>query len=236
MSTKTASSIDLNKQKRSSLESVGHNVVKVDMDDKITGKAKYGSDIQPDGILHAAVVRSRHVHAIIQSVDTSAAESMEGVKAIVTRDQLLGQFDNRVRYYGDVIAAVAATTHEVAIKAAESIIPTLESLPSIHDPKRAIQSGSPKVHDVNNPDFGQHGRHEFVVENSEYVQNIDDYHYVCIGDVEKGFLEADFIFEHEYISPRVNPCNLDTHCTIAEWDGDTVVFTETLGAPSRSRD
>ena len=73
MSTKTVSTIDLNKQKRSSLESVGHNVVKVDMDDKITGKAKYGSDIQPDGILHAAVVRSRHVHAIIQSVDTSAA-------------------------------------------------------------------------------------------------------------------------------------------------------------------
>lgn len=236
MSTKTVSSIDLNKQKRSSLESVGHNVVKVDMDDKITGKAKYGSDIQPDGILHAAVVRSRHVHAIIQSVDISAAESMEGVRAIVTRDQLLGQFDNRVRYYGDVIAAVAATTHEVAIKAAESIISTLEPLPSIHDPKRAIQSGSPKVHDVNNPNFGQHGRHEFVVENSEYVQNIDDYHYVCIGDVEEGFLEADFIFEHEYISPRVNPCNLDTHCTIAEWDGDTVVFTETLGAPSRSRD
>ena len=104
MSTKFASSIDLNKEKRSSLESVGHNVVKVDMDDKITGKAKYGSDIQPDGVLHAVVVRSKYVHAVIKSIDTSVAESIEGVTAIVTRDQLLGQFDNRVRYYGDVIA------------------------------------------------------------------------------------------------------------------------------------
>ena len=129
MSTSFNSSPNPNDEKRSSLDAVGHNVVKVDMDDKVTGAAKYGSDIQPDGVLHAALLRSRHVHAVIKSVDTSVAESMEGVKAVVTRDQLLGQFDDRVRYYGDVIAAVAATTPELAIKAADSIIPILESLP-----------------------------------------------------------------------------------------------------------
>ena len=228
--------ISVNESKRSTLDSVGKSITKVDVDEKLTGQAKYGSDILPIGSLHAVVVRSKHVHAIINSVDVSVAISMPGVKAAITREEILGQFDNRVRYYGDVIAAVAATTSEIAIEAAESITYVLESLPSIHDPKKSVRDGHPKVHTVNNPDFGQHGRHEFKIENPEYVQNVDDYHHVHIGDVEKGFLESDFILEQEYISPRVNPCNLDTHCTIAEWDGDTVVFTETLGAPSRSRD
>ena len=214
---------------------VGNSETKVDIEDKVTGRAKYGSDLQSDDYLYAAVVRSSQSHARILSVDVETAAAVDGVQSVVTRDELLGQYDDRVRFYGDVIAAVAAEDADTAEKAANLVDADLEPLDTVYDPREAISPDAPKLH-PNNPDFGQHGRHEFDNDNEEFVQNVDDYHSLTVGDVEAGFEEADIVYEDEYVTPRVSPCNLDTHCCVAEWDGDQLIIEETLGAPGRSKD
>lgn len=215
--------------------SVGESVKKIDAKEKITGQAEYGTDIERDGMLHAAVVRSNRPHARIESVDTSAAEAMEGVEAVVTRTELMGVFDDRVRHFGDVIAAVAAEDENTAREAARSVQYDLEPLDGVFDAREAVREDAPSIHE-NNPDLKQHGRHDIDVENDEYVNNIDDYHSLSVGDVEDGFERADFVYEEEYQSPRVNHCNLDTHCCLAEWEDGTLVLTETLASPGRSQE
>ncbi len=215
--------------------SVGENIKRIDAEEKITGRAKYGTDITREGMLHAAVVRSNLPHAEIESIETAPAESIEGVKAVVSRTDLMGLFDDRVRHFGDVIAAVAAEDEKTAREAAAAVQYDLEPLETVFDAREAVREGSPSVHE-NNPDLKQHGRHDFTVENDEFVNNLDDYHSLSVGDVEDGFEEADFVYEDEYQSPRVNHCNLDTHCCLAEWEDETLVLTETLASPGRTQE
>jgi len=214
---------------------VGRNVSKVDARDKLTGRAIYGSDLDREGLLHGAVLRSTRPHARVLSVDTAGAEAIEGVHCAVGRTDLLGVFDDRVRHYGDVIAAVCADDEKTARRALQEIDYELEPLESIHDAREAVRGNGPDIH-PNNPDLKQDGRHEFTVENPTYTSNIDDYHAYETGDVEAGFEAADFVLEREYTTPRVNHCNLDTHCCIADWEGETLTITETLASLGRNQD
>jgi CO/xanthine dehydrogenase Mo-binding subunit len=222
-------------QEESPYRNVGRSVEKVDAREKISGEARYEMDIQMEGLLHAAVVRTTQCHARIESVDTAAAAAMDGVEAVVTRTELLGLFDDRVRHYGDVIAAVAAEDRETAAEAVAAIDYELTELDAVYDAEEAVREGAPEVH-PNNPNLKQHGRHDFEVDNDEYVNNIDDYHALSVGDVEAGFEAADFVYEGEYRTPRVNHCNLGTHCTVATWEDDTLVLQETLASPGRSQE
>jgi len=215
-------------------DGVGRNVHRVDARGKLTGEARYGSDLHPDGLLHGAVLRSTRSHARVISVDTSAAEALDGVRCAVARSELLGLLDDRVRHYGDVIAAVCAEDERTARRALREIDYELEPLDSVHDAREAVRGEGPTIHE-NNPDLKQDGRHPITVENDAYTTNIDDYHRREQGDVETGLTEADVVLEEQYTTPRVNHCNLDTHCCIADWDGDTLTLTQTLASLGRNQ-
>jgi CO/xanthine dehydrogenase Mo-binding subunit len=211
---------------------VGANVPKVDIEEKVTGAATYGSDRDDDELLHAGMLTSTRPHARIVDVDATAALAVDGVVAVVPRTEFPGAFDDRVRHYGDVIAAVAAETREAADRAVGALSFELDSLESVHDPHEALAEDAPVVHE-NNVDMGQHGQHDVSIDNPAYARNVDDYHAVEYGSPERGFAAADYVLEEEYTTPRVEHCNLDTHCVVAEWEGETLTLTEALGSHGR---
>ena len=100
---------------------VGKRVPRVDALEKVTGAAKYGADINFPGMLHARIFRSTEVHAKILSIDTSEAEKLPGVKAIITQDDVLtGRAvfaKDKVLYYGEPFGAIAATDPDIAEEA-----------------------------------------------------------------------------------------------------------------------
>src|SRR4029077_10737347 len=122
---------------------------------KVTGAAQYVADMHLPGMLHAAVLRSPHPHARIKSIDTSAAEAMPGVKAVVTgadtarkkwgcfRPDLYPLAIEKVRYVGDEVAAVAALDRETARAAVDLITVEYEVLPSVLSLDAALASGAP---------------------------------------------------------------------------------------------
>lgn len=208
---------------------VGNNASRRDAREKTRGEARYATDLERPDMLHAGVLRSQQPHAEISSVRTSAAAAREDIAAVITRKDLPDGFDNRVRHYGDVIAAVAGETKEAVSEALTVIEYDSEPLESVHDPRESVRDGRPVVQ--RDPEYGHPERHPRDIENSEYVQNVDDYHRLEVGDVTRGFEAADYIFEESYRTPRVNQCNLDRHCCLAEWEAGTLRITETLGSP-----
>ena len=213
---------------------VGRDTRRRDSWEKLTGRAQFPTDLERPEMLHAGVLRSQQPHAEIASVRTDAAESIDGVACVVTRTEFLGGFDDRVRHYGDAIAAVAAESRAGVRAALDVIEYELEPLESVHDPAESVRDGAPVLHEESRtpdgvPDYGQPVRHPRNVENPEYEQNVDDYHRLSVGDLEAGFAAADHILEETYRTPRVNHCNLDRHCCLAEWDGDRLELVETIG-------
>lgn len=210
-------------------ETVGTSQRRTDARAKVRGTARYPTDLERPEMLHAGVLRARQPHARIAAVRTGAAESMDDVAGVVTRSELPGGFDDRVRHYGDVVAAVAAES-EAAVEAALAEIDyDAEPLASVHDPRESVRGEAPVVHD--DPAFGQPERHPRDVDNPEYVRNVDDYHALSVGDVAAGFRAADHVHEATYRTPRTSHCNLDRHACLAEWDGDVLRLTETIGNP-----
>lgn len=194
---------------------------------KARGTARYPTDLDRPDALVAGVVRSHRPHARVASVTTDAAAAVEGVAAVVTREELPGGFDDRVRHYGDVIAAVAGDSRDAVERACRAIEYDLDPLTAVHDPRESVREDAPVVQE--DPSFGQPDRHPVSVDDPEYVRNVDDYHSLSVGDVEAGFEAADHVYEASYRTPRVTHCNLDRHCCLAEWDGDTLRLTETVG-------
>src|SRR5687767_5346562 len=148
---------------------VGTRPVRHDGVDKVTGRAVYGADIRPNGLLHGKVLRSPHAHARIKKVDTSRAEAHPGVRAVVTakdlpeaadRVQDLGEGAINLRYLkdnilattkalykGHAIAALAATSVHVAEEALKLIDVEYEVLPSVTDVEEAMKPGAPLLHE-----------------------------------------------------------------------------------------
>lgn len=220
----------------SDYRSVGRNVGRVEADEKVTGEAVYASDQYPDGLLHAAVVRSNRPHARIDNVDTSAALAMDGVHAAVERTEIIGPYDDVVRHYGDVIAGVVAEDLQTARRAANAVTYELTKLDAVFDPHEALSADAPTIHEGEEIGFQQHEAHPYDVQRDDWQNNIDDYHLVDVGDVEAGFAEADHVLEETYETPRVNHCNLDSHCCIVEWDDDGMLrINETIGSPTVSQ-
>jgi len=211
--------------------SVGTDTRKVDGREKLKGEAIYISDFDDDDLLHAAIVRSNRPHAKILSVDTSEAEELTGVYCAVSRMDLMGGFDDRIRHYGDVIAAVAAEDPSTAKRAANAISFKLEALEPTTDAREAIRAEAPTVQEEQPVGLRLHQPHEFTVERDEYEKNIDDYHLFELGDTETALENADVVHRDTYRTPRVNHCNLDSHCCVAEWDDDHLTIVETLTSP-----
>ncbi|QLH81727.1 xanthine dehydrogenase family protein molybdopterin-binding subunit [Halosimplex pelagicum] len=206
---------------------VGESAPRKDARAKVRGRARYATDVAYPDALAAGVVRSQVPHAEIARLDTGAAAAMDDVAAVVPRWDLPRGFDDRVRHYGDAVAAVAAETPAAVDAAREAIEYDLDPLESVHDPRESVRADAPLVQD--DPAFGQPDRHPVRVDNPDYDRNVDDYHALELGEPDAAFAAADHVHEASYRTPRVTHCNLDRHCAVAEWDGDDLRVTATIG-------
>ena len=136
---------------------VGKPIPRIDAYERVTGKAQYTGDLQLPGMLYARVLRSKLPHAKIVSIDTSKAEKLPGVKAVIHYENALVPwssgglthkrfiFNNPVRYVGDPVAAVAATDRHIAEDALALIDVKYENIPHVLDAKEALKPDAPKI-------------------------------------------------------------------------------------------
>ncbi len=208
---------------------VGKPEVKVDAVKLAQGKPAFAADFEKRGLLHAKVLRSPHAHARIQRIDARRARDLEGVAAVLTwqdvprvvystagqSDPIPGpldtfSLDNKVRFVGDRVAFVAAETPEIAEKALLLIEVEYEILPAILDSREAMASPI-LIHDE--PEYVNFA-------DSHPEKNLAAEIRIDIGDVEKGFKEADEIFEAEYVVPKVQQAHIEPHVCVTYWDED----------------
>ncbi|MFQ5578742.1 MAG: xanthine dehydrogenase family protein molybdopterin-binding subunit, partial [Anaerolineae bacterium] len=143
---------------------IGRSVHRLDAREKVTGAAIFSDDMQfGPGLLYARIKRSPHPHATIKSIDTSQAESLPGVKAVVTGQDFPGYIGlylqdrhifcrDRVRYVGEAVAGVAATSEEIAEQAVNLIQIEYELLEPVFDPEMGARPDAPLIH----PDLGEY--------------------------------------------------------------------------------
>lgn len=187
---------------------LNHRLTRVDGPLKTTGVAKYTYDQRLPGMLYARVLRSPHAHARVKSLNTDVASKIPGVKAIIPAPL------TEVRFAGAPVAAVAATTPEIAADALRAIKVEYEVLPHVVYPSDAIKPGAPKVVDEPNES------------NLQQKNKSGD-----PAKAEAAFATADAIVEAEYISPRIHHACLETHGMVVDYrGGDTAtVYASTQG-------
>ena len=209
---------------------VGKPEPKVDALKLVQGKPAFTADIDKRGMLIAKELQSAHAQARIKSLDVREAVELPGVAAVLTwhkrpsfacfpagqSDPIPGpldsfSLDNKVRFVGDRVAFVAAETEEIANKALELIEVDYEILPALFDTTDAMQPGAPIIHDE--PEYVNFA-------DSDPNKNLAAEIRIDIGNVEKGFAEADFIFEGEYEVPRVQQAHIEPHVVVTYWDED----------------
>jgi len=211
---------------------IGKRLPKVDVLEKVKGEAKYGVDIELPGMLHGKVLRSPFPHAKIFHIDTAGAERLPGVKAVVTaedtpkikfacfplsyvEDEHVLAID-KVRFIGDEVAAVTAVDEETAEEALDLIKVEYEELPAVFDPEEAMKPDAPRIH--------------------EAEQNISSRFQYGRGDINKGFKEADHIFEDRFVTQYVHQCHLEPTVCVADFDAaGRLTFWLTSMAPSDIR-
>ena len=208
------------------LKTVGSNPVKHDGLDKVTGRAKFGADFFLPGMLFGRTLRSPHPHAIIKSIDTSEAEALPGVKAVVTRDDFpdidpgsvagdmtrTAMAREKALFDGHPVAAVAATSEAIAKRALKLIKVDYEVLPHVIDPVDAMKPDAPILHD--------HIRTKGLDEPSDAPTNVTERMVSKMGDVEKGFAEADVIVEREFDSKPMHQGYIEPQGCVAEYSED----------------
>jgi xanthine dehydrogenase molybdenum-binding subunit len=206
---------------QSALRVVGQSVTRVDALPKITGGAEFSADrLTSKHILYGKTLRSPHAHAEIVSIDTSKAESLPGVRAVITyRDVPPIPFEagesapaqepiapvfllNRtLRHVGDEVAAVAADTEEIADEALRLIQVEYRSLPFVLDAPSALEPDAPSVRGGSN----LAGKRPI------------EFHR---GDIDRGMSEAEIIVEQTYRTQSTSPLSLEPRYSLASWDGD----------------
>lgn len=209
---------------------VGKSEVKLDAVKLVQGKPAFTGDIELRGMLFAKVLHSPVAHARIKKIDTSAAKGLPGVVAVLTWKDLprvvystAGQsdpipgpldafsLDNKVRFVGDRVAFVAAESMEIAEAALKLIQVEYEELPVILDPTTSMQEKTVILHDE--PEYVNFA-------GSDPKKNLAAEIRIDIGDVEKGFAEADYVVEGEYSVPKVQQAHIEPHVTVSYWDED----------------
>jgi CO/xanthine dehydrogenase Mo-binding subunit/aerobic-type carbon monoxide dehydrogenase small subunit (CoxS/CutS family) len=204
---------------------IGKAVRRIDTPSKVSGRLKYAGDMVMPGMLHVQVLRSPHAHARIVSIDTSAAETIDGVEGAITSADVPGEdgfgvFVNdqpimargKVRYVGEAVAAVAAVDLLTAKRALAAIKVRYEPLPAVFDADDAMRDGAPVIHDYA-PD------------------NITKHIPIRVGDVEKGFAASDLVVEETYSTQAIEHAYLEPEAGLAYVDPDNVV---TIVSPSQN--
>ncbi len=230
---------------------VGKPEKKVDAVKLAQGKPAFaadllGADYPMRGMLYAKVLRSPHAHALIKRIDTSKAKALPGVAAVLTWQDIprvvystAGQshpipgpldtfsLDRKVRFVGDRVAFVAAESVEIAEAALRLIEVEYEPLPAVLDKEEAMKPGAPVIHDE--PEYTP-----FAV--CDPSRNLAAEIRIDIGDVEKGFAEADEIFEGVYEVPKVQQAHIEPHVALTYWDeNDRLVIRTSTQVPFHVR-
>jgi 4-hydroxybenzoyl-CoA reductase alpha subunit len=206
---------------------IGQRVRRVDGPDKVTGRAKYTFDMVLPNMLYGKILRSPYPHARILNIDTSKAEKLIGVKAVVTGKDTKGRKQGawrrfaelcdeeilcreKVRYIGDAVAAVAAIDEDTAEEALDLIEVEYEPLPAVFDPLEAIKEEAPQIHDG-------------VELNMNVTRHIE------WGDVDEAFTTCDYVREDRFrCSSQAHVC-METHDAVASFDhnGKLTMWTST---------
>lgn len=211
------------KDELNTLRLVGTRPDRPDGLDKVTGRARYGADFSMPGMLWGAVVRSPHAHAKIVKIDTSKAEALTGVKAIVTRADfptgLTGDSwelqentiaGEKALYDGHAVAAVAATSKLVAEEAARLVEVTYEVLPHVIDVDDAIKPDAPAIRAGSADATVPEGSPPNVVSYLEFGR----------GDVEAGFAEADLVMERTYKTEATHQGYIEPQACVGQMGAD----------------
>ncbi|MEA4812120.1 MAG: molybdopterin cofactor-binding domain-containing protein [Anaerolineaceae bacterium] len=210
---------------------------KLDASKLVQGKPSFTADLQLPGTLYAKVLRSPYAHAEIVEIDTREAKALPGVAAVLTWEDLprvvystAGQsdpipgpldmfsLDKKVRFVGDRVAFVAAESPEVAQRALHLIKVKYKQLPAILDLRDAMKEGAVRIHDE--PEYVNFA-------DSDASKNRPAEIRIDIGNVEKGFAEADQIFEREYVVPKVQQAHIEPHVALTYWDEDDRLVVRT---------
>ncbi|MEE8466736.1 MAG: xanthine dehydrogenase family protein molybdopterin-binding subunit [Dehalococcoidia bacterium] len=235
---------------------VGTRPIRQDGAEKVTGRARYSADINLPGMLFAKVLRSPHAHARIKNIDTSKAEAMSGVKAVITSAEMpqpngilsiVGESamvnpkflsnnclaTDKALYKGHAIAAVAATSIHIAEQALELIEVDYEVLPFVTDLLDAMKDDAPVLHErlanVTNPNIRPGGLRDEG--DGTKSTNIANHFFFEQGDIEQGFKEADVIVEREFRTSSVHQGYIEPHSATADWgpDGKLTVWCSSQG-------
>ncbi len=187
---------------------IGTSVPRVDGLDKVTGRAMYGADYNRRGQLYGAVKYTDFPHTKIISIDIEKAKKIAGVRAILTYNDIPGNKSfgaiephqmvlcvDKARFFGDVVAIVAAETVEIAEEAAKQIKVKYEPLEPVTDPIEALKPASPLVHEKG---------------------NLCNHHKVKRGDITDGFAKSDIVIEREYSTQKIEHSYLEPEAVLAE--------------------
>jgi 4-hydroxybenzoyl-CoA reductase subunit alpha len=194
---------------------IGKRMPRVDSRAKVMGKAKFTADLKLPGMLVGMIKRSPYAHARILNIDTSKAEALPGVKAVVTgkdtegvkwgvfaytRDQQFIQTE-KVRYIGDEVAGVAAIDEETALHAIDLIEVTYEELPAVFDPMEAMASENEWIHE-------------------DFPNNVNIHVKIDTGHVEANFEKAYYIREDTFVAPEESYFQAEPYAVVARFDSE----------------
>jgi CO/xanthine dehydrogenase Mo-binding subunit len=224
---------------------IGTRPIRPDGVDKVTGRARFGADLHMTGQLVGRVLRSPHPHARIRRIDTAKAAALAGVKAIVTRDDFADQASEfvpagemlinyrdlvrnvmareKVLYEGHAVAAVAAISAEVARQALKLIEVDYEALPHVIDAVEAMKPGAPLLHE----DMITAGVDPAPKAASNVAKRVE----FTLGDVAKGFADAEVVIERTFDTRPVHQAYIEPHACVASVNesGDAEVWVSTQG-------
>ncbi len=207
------------------LKYVGTSVPRKDAIEKVTGSAQFIEDRFLGPMLYAKMKKSTVAHGKIKRLDTTKALKHPGVKAVLTGKDYPNKIGlylvdrdfmavEKVRFWGEPVAIVAAVTEQAAVEAVELIEVEYEELPGVFDPIEAMKPDAPIIHE----DLGSYDLVPIF-----YPQpgtNIANHFKLRKGDVDKGFAEADMVIERDYYVPQMQHVPIETHKAAAHWSPD----------------
>lgn len=227
---------------------IGESATVLDAADRVTGRLSYTINHEPPGTVHLVLVRSPVAHALIRSIDTTAASRRPGVVLVLTGDDLKDDSIRprfgpvyrdqpvlaieRVRHVGEPVAVIAATDPRIARDAATDIDVEYDELPAVFTPKEALAEGAVLLHeepDERGPSFA-----DIILQGRG--GNVCNLFQLRHGEGLDGFRHAERIFEHEFVTPAVQHVSMEPHAAIAVFESNRLTVTTCTQTPYAVRD
>lgn len=201
---------------------IGKRYPRVDAREQVTGRVQYTADLYLPGMLYVKGLFSTEDHARILELDTGRAERLPGVKAVITHKDIPYNSTGfiiedqpvlpaeKVRFRGEIVAAVAAETEEIAQEAVSLIKVKYERLPAVFDPREAMKPGAPIIHEEGQ---GKYCRGNVVLVHGHEASRLRH------GNVEEGFAKSDLIVEHSFATTPQKCAPIEPHAFLAKPEG-----------------